>query len=86
MGVRGLTKFVNNNIPLSIQKWSIDKNEYESIQEIDNSNRPPEVKKPTSKNNNLNIIIDGKSYFHYLGNKLNWFIFDYLSIIEQLQK
>ncbi|KAL6635521.1 PIN domain-like protein [Neocallimastix sp. 'constans'] len=98
MGVKKLNTYVNENIKFISKNWSINIKEYNRLRKNTNkpnskngSNKKNEGKneglsKSSSKKEGICLILDGNSFFYYLGFRTNWFIFDLFSLIKLLQK
>jgi len=85
MGVKGLNSYISRNIRPSYKYWKLDKTLYKSLTCEDfQKYKEPEIIK--NENNSVILIIDGHSFYFSLANKLNWFIYDNLKLIELLQK
>jgi len=94
MGVKKLNTYVNENIKFISKNWSINIKEYNRLRKNSNksnskngSNKKNEgLSKSSSKKEGICLILDGNSFFYYLGFRTNWFIFDLFSLIKLLQK
>ncbi|OUM68409.1 hypothetical protein PIROE2DRAFT_58076 [Piromyces sp. E2] len=85
MGVKGLNKYITENIRPSYKYWKLNKTLYKSFTCEDYQKF--KLSENTKKNNDsITLIIDGYSYYYSLAYKLNWFIYDNLKLIELLQK
>ncbi|ORX53777.1 hypothetical protein BCR36DRAFT_348675 [Piromyces finnis] len=80
MGVMKLNTFITKNIKFEHSHWNIDKKEYYRL----NNNKYTMDNK--NKKNELNLIIDANSFFYYLANKINWFVFDNISFFKLLKE
>jgi len=77
MGVKGLNGYINNNILPNSNKWILDKQTYGKL----SSKQPVKI----NNKNGLNLIIDASAYFYYLLEKINWFVFDNLELLNLLE-
>jgi len=87
MGVRGLNKYIKENIRPNYKYWQLNKTKYKSL--IIEKNDVVENKLSNTvknKNSSINLVIDGYSYFYYLADELNWFIYDNINLINLLTK
>lgn len=87
MGVQNLISYIRNNIQLIPQQWEINNKTYYSLSQLQNNKDKNIVfSYNKTKKGDINIIIDAKSYFHFLDSKVNWFVYDNLSLLKLLRK
>jgi len=78
---RKFPSYIIDNITLKKGSWEIDFDEYNNL----NKNIfPKDDKKETD--GSLVLIIDGISFFYEVGEKLNYFPFDYKLFIKEIQE
>jgi len=82
MGVKGLKRYIENNIRAQYGNWIINKKRYKTLI----TKKTIEQNFSIKNNNSLSLIVDAYAYFYCLGDKLNWFIFDNLNLINLLKK
>jgi len=86
MGIKYFTTYVNKNIELIPQEWTVNKKFFYELRSLCSSNIKQFNPINNNKEDNLNLIIDGKSFFYSFGYKLNWFVYDNLCLLRLLRK
>jgi len=87
MGVQNLLPYIQNNIQLIPQQWKVDSKTYYSLSQLQNyKDSDIAISYNKIKKGDINIIVDARSYFHYLDSKVNWFVYDNLSLLKILRK
>jgi len=89
MGIKNLTSYSNNNIELTTYQWRVNKSLYHELRKLNSSNIKNFNQRQKKENNNIgniNLIVDAKTFFYNLGGRINWFVFDSLSLLKLLRK
>ncbi|ORX48432.1 PIN domain-like protein [Piromyces finnis] len=84
MGVRGLNKYITTNIRPSYKFWKLDRKLFKCLDCKDSQIFKFPIN--ASKNDSVNLVIDGYSFYYFIADKFNWFPYESLNLIELSQK
>jgi len=87
MGVKGLNKYIKENIRPKYRYWKLDKNFYHALLQnefVDKNALPEKINNKTK--DTVNLIVDAYSYYFILADEINWFIYDNLDLLKLLEK
>ncbi|ORY74697.1 PIN domain-like protein [Neocallimastix californiae] len=88
MGIKNLTGYINKSIKLQPQQWRVNRKYFNEIRRVNASNfrnilkTVREEESNSNTDNDINIIVDAKSFFYCIACQLNWFVFDNLNFLK----
>eukprot|EP00833_Pecoramyces_ruminatium_P009799 jgi/Orpsp1_1/1183831/evm.model.c7180000086882.1 len=89
--VKGLNSYARRNFE-STSRWKLNKEKFEQLESgknyvEENKNLYSDKNEINNDNSNsINLIIDGNAYLYFLGEQVDWFIYDTLSFLNRLRK
>jgi len=88
MGIKNLTGYINKSIKLQPQQWRVNRKYFNEIRRVNASNfrnilkTVREEESNSNTDNDINIIVDAKSFYYCIACQLNWFVFDNLNFLK----